>query len=176
MFDDVIDLLEATCAFREEAENILSRHETSVTRVVSLESTLQQIESLNLKQEGLLKEAIECIQNALFRAAYVMSWAAMADYLQEWLVSDKMGNLARVRPKWETTTAKKLRESANEYQIIETLRACGYITRDTMQALHGLLKRRNMCAHPTDYRPDLNMTIGFVSEILHWFQTFEKDM
>ena len=52
--------------------------------------------------------------------------------------------------------------------------AQSYFGKNVEQALHGLLKRRNLCAHPTDYLPDLNMALGYLSEILHWFDVFEK--
>ena len=34
-----------------------------------------------------------------------------------------------------------------------------------MRALHGLLDRRNECAHPSDYFPDLNMTLGYLGNL-----------
>jgi hypothetical protein len=42
-----------------------------------------------------------------------------------------------------------------------------------MKALHGLLNRRNECAHPSEYFPDLNQTLGYVSELfsrIEWLQ------
>lgn len=34
-----------------------------------------------------------------------------------------------------------------------------------MKALHGLLNRRNECAHPSEYFPDLNETLGYIGEL-----------
>ncbi len=34
-----------------------------------------------------------------------------------------------------------------------------------MKALHGLLNKRNECAHPEDYYPSLNDTLGYLDEI-----------
>ncbi len=33
------------------------------------------------------------------------------------------------------------------------------------RALHGLLQRRNECAHSTDYYPGLNETLGYLAEL-----------
>jgi hypothetical protein len=35
-----------------------------------------------------------------------------------------------------------------------------------MRTLHGLLSRRNECAHPSEYFPDLNMTLGYISDLI----------
>ena len=160
--------------FRKKANALLSKHETSPTRALDLQKTLKQITSLNLKQQDLLNESIECIRNGLFRAAHVIAWAAMADYLEEWLIEDKKGNLAQQRPNWNITTVEDMMEKATENQVIVTLRVCGYIRKNTEQSLITLLKRRHLCAHPSGYDPDLNMTVGFVSELRHWFSKLEK--
>jgi hypothetical protein len=34
-----------------------------------------------------------------------------------------------------------------------------------MKALHGLLNRRNECAHPSDYFPNFNETLGYLAEL-----------
>jgi hypothetical protein len=36
----------------------------------------------------------------------------------------------------------------------------------TMRMMHGWLGSRNECAHPSDYFPDLNMTLGYISELV----------
>ena len=160
--------------FRKEANALLSKHETSVTRVLDMQKTLKQIASLNLKQQYLLDEAVDCIQHESFRAAHVIAWAAMADYLEEWLIEDKKGNLVQHRPNWNITSVEAMMEKTGEHDVIVTLRVCGYIKKNTEQSLIALLKRRNLCAHPTGYDPDLNMTVGFVSELRHWFSKLEK--
>ena len=32
--------------------------------------------------------------------------------------------------------------------------------------IHGMLNKRNECAHPNDFFPDVNMTLGYISELL----------
>jgi len=41
------------------------------------------------------------------------------------------------------------------------------LTKSEMKALHGLLNKRNECAHPSEYFPDLNETLGYISELLN---------
>jgi hypothetical protein len=43
-----------------------------------------------------------------------------------------------------------------------------------MKALHGLLSRRNECAHASDYFPDLNETLGYVVELFQRIAYLQK--
>jgi hypothetical protein len=52
------------------------------------------------------------------------------------------------------------------FQLIEAARDLGLCTRTEMKALHGLLNKRNECAHPSDYFPLVNETLGYVAEVL----------
>ncbi len=42
------------------------------------------------------------------------------------------------------------------------------------KALKGLLTERNECAHPSDYEPDLNETLGYVSKVLKRVWSLQK--
>lgn len=160
--------------FKRQAKNILSKHEASTSRVITIENSYESLEELDVKQNDLIKQALRCIEHKLFKASHVLAWAGMADYLEVWLISDPKSNLELRYPKWNISSIVTLRESTNEFQVITALRKCEIIAKDEEHALQGLLKRRNMCAHPTDYLPDLNMTLGFIAEIIHWFSVFEK--
>jgi hypothetical protein len=37
---------------------------------------------------------------------------------------------------------------------------------DLNETIHGMLSKRNECAHPNDFFPDMNMTLGYISELL----------
>ena len=52
-----------------------------------------------------------------------------------------------------------------EHQLIEIARDVKVVNKAEQKALHGLLSKRNECAHPTGYKPTLNETIGFVAEL-----------
>jgi hypothetical protein len=160
--------------FERDAIDLLARHESAPARTFNLQRTLEELKGLSLKQEKLLEDSVKCIRMGIFRGAYVLSWAAMADYLEGWLAEDKQGNLSSKYPSWNTSSAKGLRESTSESQIITALRKCGYFAKDEEKALIDLLNRRNLCAHPTTYTPNLNMTLGFLSELHHWFSELNK--
>lgn len=174
MIDDLLGFIDNFNRFHLEARKIISTHESSVDRVIVIEQTYQKLSSLNLKQDDLFRQSLRCIEVGVYRAAHVLAWAAMADYLQEWLIDDNKGNLKTIRPNWRTSSIEELIEDSNEFQIIITLRKCSYINQDIEQSLHGLLKRRHLCAHPSSYLPDYNMTLGYLAELLHWFEYIER--
>jgi len=95
-----------------------------------------------------------------------MAWAAFMDFLEEKLASDGFVRLKAKRPAWPSSSVEELRESVVEYQLIDAAKDLGLIGKTQAKALHGLLNKRNECAHPSDYFPALNETLGYVAEIL----------
>ena len=106
------------------------------------------------------------MENRLFKAAHVMAWAGLMDYLQEKMMSIYLANIKAVRPKWSIQSIEDLREQVPEYQQIEVYRQVKFLNRNEEKAFLGLLNRRNECAHPSNYSPTLNETLGFISELL----------
>jgi len=152
--------------FEREAHKILSVHEAAPSRVVVLEDTYRQLPGLNIRQDDLFRQALRCTEKELFKAAHVMAWAAFVDFLEEKVASDGFVKLHQVRPKWQFTSLEELREKYPEYQLIEASRDAGLCNRNETKALVGLLSKRNECAHPSDYHPGLNESLGYISELL----------
>lgn len=159
-------LLDRARAFEREAHQVLSVHESTPSRIVLLENTYKRLTALSVRQDELLRQALRCIENELFRSAHVMAWAGLMDFLEEKLASDGLKKLLAIRPGWKVATVEELRETVVEFQLIEATRDLGLCTKTEMKALHGLLNKRNECAHPSDYFPSLNESLGYVSEIL----------
>lgn len=136
-----------------------------------LEDTYSQLSGLNLRQDEMLRQALRCVENGLFRAAHVMAWAGFMDFLEEKLESDGLKELRRVRPHWNVKSMAELRERVAEYQLIEAARDVGLCTKNEAKALIGLLNRRNECAHPSSYYPQLNESLGYISELLQRVRT-----
>jgi len=163
---NVAGILKDVRAFEKEAHSILSVHEASPSRLVVLEDTYRKLRALSLKQDELIRQALRCVENDLYRAAHVMAWAGFMDFYEEKLASDGLKKLHAVRPNWKGVSIEELREEVNEYQLIDAARALALCGKTEAKALHGLLNKRNECAHPSDYFPSLNETLGFISEIL----------
>lgn len=159
---------------RSEAHSILSMQENSRSRVISLEESYNKVENLSVKQDDLFKQSLRCIENELYRAAHVMGWAAFIDYLETIIEEDNFVSLNISRPKWNIKSLIQLRESYPEAQIIDAMRDANLIGKSEAKAFHGLLTRRNECAHPSDYYPDLNSSLGYISEILKRIELLQK--
>ena len=160
------ELLGRVRAFQREAHQVLSVHEAAPSRIVLLEHTYRRLGALSLRQDELLRQALRCIENELFRAAHVMAWAGFMDFLEEKMASDGLKKLQAMRPAWKASSIEELRESVVEYQLIEAARDLGLCSKTEGKALHGLLNKRNECAHPSNYFPSLNESLGYASEIL----------
>ena len=161
------NLLSRARVFEREAHVILSYHETSLSRVVLLDETYKELGQLSLRQDELFRQALSCLEGRLFRAAIVMAWAGFMDYLEEKIESDNFNELRKVRANWPIKTIEDLREHVPEYQVVEACKDIGLCSRNEVRALLGLLNKRNECAHPSNYFPDLNECLGFISEVLN---------
>ena len=168
MIDQVRSLKTKTDAFEAEARQILARLETSPDRVVTLDETRKHIVGLSLQQNELFEEALACIERGIHRAAHVMAWAAFIDALQQKLASDGLVKVRSLKPGWRTYgTVEELRDNVPEFQLINAARDVKLISKSEAKIIHGQLARRNGCAHPSNYRPTMNESIGYVAELLN---------
>ena len=175
MIDSVISFIAGTLTFKQKARAILAKHESSTDRVITIEETYGELAALNLKQDDLFRQAIRCVEFGAFRAAHVLSWATMADYIEEWFALDNFATLRQARPRWAPIrSTEELQEKSSDFQLIEAFRTCGYTGKNLEKALKGLLAKRNECAHPSDYYPNLNTTLGYLSDLLIRFEMLEK--
>lgn len=161
------EVLSRVHAFEREAHRILSVHEAAPSRLVLLEDTYKKLGALSLHQDELLRQALRCIENELYRASHVMAWAGFMDFLEEKISSDGLVKLRGLRPSWKASSLEELRENVVEYQLIDAARDLGLCGKTEAKAMQGLLSKRNECAHPSPYFPGLNETLGYVSELLN---------
>jgi len=171
---DLLELAARAKKFSEDAHRIFSVHETSLSRLISLEKSYKSLEALGAAQDELFIEALKCIESKLYRPAHVMAWAAFMDFMEEQLAADNFAKLRKIRPKWNFKSLDDLREVTPEAQLIDAYREIGFCTKNEAKALHGLLNKRNECAHPSHFRPDLNEALGYVSELLKRLKTLRS--
>ena len=167
MIDLVNGLLKQISAFQREAHVILAKHESSVSRVVTLDDTITRLDVLSLRQDDLFRQSLRCIEFGIYRAAHVMAWAGFVDCLEEKIASDGLAKVKAKRTKWtKYKDVEELCENVPEQQIIEAARDVGILSKSECKSLLGLLSRRHECAHPSNYSPNLNQSLGYVSELL----------
>jgi hypothetical protein len=153
-------------AFRREAEDILGFSESSIHRTALLTKSYEKIDSLSVTQADMLRQALRCVEVGVFRAAHVLAWATLTDFLQTMADHDGYAALNAKYPAWALSTIDDLRDTIGEYNLIEGMFRSGMLTKGEKKALHALLNKRNECAHPTEYFPDLNQSLGYVSECI----------
>jgi hypothetical protein len=172
MVTDLTAWLTRAKNFEVAAHVVLGENEgAGKSRVVALSQAYEKVKTLSVRQDEMMRESLKCAEYGLNRAAYVMSWAACVDLIKEKLASDQLVKLRAQRQNWpQNADINELAEKFPEYQLIEALRAVGLAGKGEMNALIGLLHRRNECAHPTGYIPTLNETLGYISEVIQRIQ------
>lgn len=160
------EVLKRVHSFEREAHLILSRHEAAPSRVVLLDQSYKRLSGLSIVEDELFREALRCVESGLFRAAHVMAWAGFMDYLENKAAQDGFAKLHQCRPNWKLKGIEALREQVPEHQLVEAFSDIGLVTKNERKTLLGLLSKRNECAHPSNYSPGLNETLGFISELL----------
>ena len=162
-------------SFQTQAQAMLAQHETSRrSRVITLSTSYDDVSSLNVQQDELLKQALRCAEHGLYRAAHVMAWAAYVDCLMEKLASDGLVQLRALRSKWTFKDMADLAEQHTEYAFLEAARELRLLSKADFKALSGDLSRRNECAHPSGYLPGLNETLGYIAGLVQRIRNLEK--
>lgn len=172
--NEVAKAAERLRAFWSEASEILGAVESSTTRKITLDESYKNLLALSLKQDDLFRQALRCVEVGVFRAAHVMAWAGFVDCLQSLLASDSFVKLNAAYPLWAITSLDQLREGQTEFSIIDALHKIGAIGKSEKKAFHGMLSKRNECAHPADYYPTFNETLGYITELFSRLSALEK--
>ena len=162
-----VELLDRVRNFTTFAHEVFGRFEgAGQSRTIQLHTTYLKVDILNSKQDDLIRQALRCTEHELYRAAHVMAWSAAIDFLTDYANLDALQAICRVRPKWKIRDLENLKEDHGEYAIIEAMKEAGLIRKGEQKAFQGLLSKRNECAHPSGYYPDLNQSLGYISEII----------
>ena len=166
-------VLQKVVGLEVEAQRLLATHEAAPARIVTLEDSYQRLGELSLAQDELFRESLRAVETSLFRAAHVLAWAGFVDFLHSYLGGDGFDALRKARSNWSIKSVDDLREHA-DHQVIEAAKEAGFYNKTVMKALHGLLNKRNECAHPSGYFPDFNETLGYLSEVFQRIEFLQK--
>jgi hypothetical protein len=164
--NDVSSWLHRLKAFQADAHSILGKIESATSRAVTLDVSYRSLDNLTLKQDEIFRQSLRCVENQLFRAAHVMAWAGLVDCLHQLVASDGFSQLNTARPNWNIVSIEDLAERFTEHALIEAIFVMSIVSKAESKALYGMLSKRNECAHPGDYFPSFNETLGYISEIM----------
>lgn len=164
--EDLRSVLLRVAALERDARQVLARHESAPDRVLTLEQSYKALDQLSVPQDEVFREALRAVEFGLYRAAHVLAWAGFMDWLHGWLWENHRESLLARRSNWNLQAAEDLRDQI-DWRVIDAGRDAHAYKKAMTGALHGLLNKRNECAHPSDYFPDLNETLGYVGELFH---------
>ncbi len=166
LYSSVLDL-------QKQGNYILSKYESSTSRIITIDSSYERLNKLSLRQEELFREAFKCIEHGVFRSAIVLAWASFIDFLGDKIGEDNFINL-NAKKNWNISNTDDLREKASDSMIIECALEIKLINKTISKSLRGLLAKRNECGHPSDYKPGLNDTLGYIDELLKRIELLQK--
>ena len=165
-------ILESARAFETEAHQLLATEETSPSRVITITATYNKLNNLSLKQDELFRQAIDCAKYGFYRAAYVLAWAGAVDVIFD-VLTENFAALREAKPDWKGADVHEMAEYKPDYEFVRVLKELNLATKNQAKTFHGLLHQRNECAHPTDYTPDVNTTLGYITEVLNAVKRFQ---
>ena len=131
---------------------------------------------MSIQQEELFDESLRCVEYEIYRTAIVMAWAGFIDNLEQKMSSDQMKMIKQVRPSWSKyNSIEEVRESGvSEHELIKVAKDIRLLSNSEMKRLHGELTKRNECAHPSSYHPDLNESLGYISGLITLIEKIGK--
>lgn len=175
----MIDLIEhiriSASTFETEAKVILAKCEDSTTRVISVSSSREKLKNLSIVGKVYLEEALGSVERGFYLSAIITSWVAFIDTLEEKIAEKNFSNLHAIGAPWTNySSLEDLREFVSEHSLIEVAHKMKLLSKTEKKAIHGLLAKRNEVAHPSGYIPDMNESLGYISEIMKRIENLSK--
>jgi len=164
--DLVAEFRKRSDAAKRAAHRALAKHEGAGSRAILLEDSVKSLDALPTEVKDYFNEALTCLQMGMLRAPVVFSWAGFFSVLSKHLYSKHKKDLINKRPKWKFSTLEDLKESFPEAQILDAAKEVGVFGKNDLKKYHGQLSERNQCAHPTPYKPNLNVAIGYLDQMI----------
>jgi hypothetical protein len=127
------------------------------------------------------REALECAQEELFRAAAVMGWCACVDQIQRKVVaiglgtfnktSEKIagqtkGRFKRFNKKFSVDSLSELRAQVFDEDLLIVVEAMGLIDNNQFRRLRTCLEMRNQAAHPGEAPITQYNLMSFFSDVV----------
>ena len=168
---------ERALSFQAQAQEIFSKHDTSVYRVSSVEGAKGKLDCLSIRQHELFDEALGAVKYELYRSAYVMAWAGFIDVFEHKVMeagTEKLKSVITSDLKYKRiqncSDIEEIRKKINESTIIELAVDVGLIKSDEASLIQGKLRERNRAAHPEKFRANRDTTLGYIHELFHWIE------
>lgn len=125
--------------------------------------------------QGYLKEAVDCYEGGMYRAAILMVWAATVQHMYSVVQRHKGGvvkfeqaNESRYGNSGKYRQLKKVDDLLylGEAQFLQLAEDAGMINRNARKVLGERLDVRNLCGHPTQYVVGREEAVVFIESLV----------
>jgi hypothetical protein len=141
----------------------------------ALGSLVQAVETAPKDYHDYLEEALSCYQHGLYRGAILLVWASVVQHLYsaadqhsggvkafEAANQSRFGNSKKYRPLRKRDDFLYL----GERDFLQLAEDAGMFNRNARKVLQERLDLRNLCGHPTQYRPGREEAVIFIESLL----------
>ncbi len=168
-------------AISESLYHELGKRDVLFIDKVRVSKKLQEFsssQSLTDIQKHLADETIRCLQCGTYRAAVVMGWNLVYDYIRTWIFDNHLGTFNGVL----TTNYQKangdpqfteiveyddfLKGQPGERVVIDVLNIASLIGGNIADDLRQYLRHRNKYAHATARLPDQDQANAYISHLI----------
>lgn len=142
---------------------------------LALHSLREAATSAPQDYQDYLDEAVRCYEGGMYRASVLMVWSACIQHLFS-VIDGHRGGIKKVEranfARFGTSNAyRKIRKTDDllylkESSVIQIAEDAGLINRNARALLDERLTLRNLCGHPTRYRPGRDETVIFIESLL----------
>lgn len=112
-----------------------------------------------------LIEALHCVEHGLYRPAHVSAWNGLIATVLSMLAADGFSAVHELRPAWKVGNTDDLARRMSGAMHLDWMFQLGLCTDDERDSLDDLLRRRNDCAHPSDFEPTRDEALTYVTDV-----------
>ena len=138
---------------------------------------LNNLQGLNDSQTQLRDETVLCIERGAYRAAIVMGWNLVYDYIRQWMFDNDIDEFNKHLLSGYTKNNgdprfKEIKEyedffsGPGEYIVLDVCEAAGFWGAKISKELHHYLTRRNKFAHPSGLSPSREQANEYIKNLL----------
>lgn len=170
-------------AFHHEAQQMKAVLLDTSAVADSLRDLPDRLSFLTESQTHLRNEVIRCLETGAYRSGIVMTWNFGYDYVRHWVFSNHVGEFNKtLTTKYMTTRGGSQRpvyEPISQYSdfweakpapgertFLDTCEGANILNGKAYDSLVNFLRRRNDFAHPNFLTPDVDLTKGYIAELL----------
>ena len=166
MQDEIEIWLKRVGSASKEVDRILSDYGRPSPRLNYLQELQEELVKAPVDVQLYFLESISCLKVGVIRPAIVSTWSGFISIFCEKFLVEKGDIISQKYNAWSTESSSHLLDSAIEHQILDVAEKINFISKSDKKRYIGWHSQRNECAHPSIFRPSLNIGIGFVESMI----------